>query len=138
MGRDRQIGQVDRSCDSVIDRSLERAAIDPKSARSVALRIQIDDEDAVSRECEIGRQIDHRGGLSDAALLVGARDSLGHSASRSECAHGSTSYHLEPFLPIGRERPTGARKACPKPINGPFPGHCPALIRAVRRAPGGR
>ena len=38
-------------------------------------------------ERQIGRQIDHRRGLADAALLVGAGDRLAHSGPRSKGAH---------------------------------------------------
>jgi hypothetical protein len=40
-------------------------------------------EDAVTEESQIGCEIDHRGGLPDAALLIGAGDRLAHSASCS-------------------------------------------------------
>ena len=71
----------------VVDGAVERGTIDPESARRVALGIEIDDEDVVTEESQIGCEIDHRGGLPDAALLIGAGDRLAHSASCSKHTH---------------------------------------------------
>jgi len=55
------------------------AAIQPKAACGVALGVKIDYENGVSGEGQVGSQVDYRGGLTDATLLVGAGDDLAHS-----------------------------------------------------------
>ena len=77
----------------VVDGTVEGRAIDPEAARGVALGINIDDEDAITGESQIGCEIDHRGGLPDAALLIGAGDRLAHSASTPTRDHHCQFYH---------------------------------------------
>ena len=71
----------------VIGRLDDGGPIDAEPARRVALRVEIDDEDRTPGERQVGRQVDHRGGLADAALLVRACDRLAHSASRPTRYH---------------------------------------------------
>src|SRR5262249_20180246 len=49
-------------------------AIDAEAGRSVALRIEIDDEDALTDRGKRGAELDCGRGLADAALLVGDGD----------------------------------------------------------------
>ena len=55
-------------------------SLDPEAAGGVALGVEVDDEDPLALLSEIGREVDHRGGLPDAALLVGTGDRLAHQA----------------------------------------------------------
>ena len=71
----------------VVDGAVDGGAVDPEAARGVALGIEVDDEDAVTEESQIGCEIDHGGGLPDAALLIGAGDRLAHSTSRPKHDH---------------------------------------------------
>ena len=57
----------------VIGRAVAVAAIDAETGRGVALRIEIDDQHALANRRECRAQIDRRGGLADAALLIGQR-----------------------------------------------------------------
>ena len=57
----------------VIGRAVAVAAIDAETGRGVALRIEIDDQDALANRGECRAQVDRRRGLADAALLVGQR-----------------------------------------------------------------
>jgi hypothetical protein len=68
--------------------------VDAKPARRVALGIQVDDEDAITREGEVASEIHDRRGLADAAFLVGARDRLAHSGSCLALSHDARFYHL--------------------------------------------
>ena len=43
---------------------------DAQSARGVALRIGVDDEHGQATQCEAGGNVDRRGRLTDAALLI--------------------------------------------------------------------
>jgi hypothetical protein len=56
-----------------------RRAVEPEAAGCISLRIEIDDQDTPVFEREIGRQVDDRGGLADAAFLVRAGDNFAHS-----------------------------------------------------------
>ena len=69
----RRVATVD---DGRRTRSDRAGPVDAEAARGVALGVKIDDEDALAGEGEVGRQIDNRRGLSDAALLVGTGDRL--------------------------------------------------------------
>ncbi len=57
----------------VVGRAAAVAAIDAEPGRGVALRIEIDDQDALADRGECGPEIDRCGCLADAALLVGER-----------------------------------------------------------------
>ena len=64
-----------------------RRAVEPHAAGSVALRIEIDDQDTLVFEREIGRQVDDRCGLADAAFLVHAGDDFAHSVFAAVSFH---------------------------------------------------
>jgi hypothetical protein len=83
----RQLLERDRVNDRFIDGAIQGVAIEAEAARGIALWIEVDDENPLSGECEIGREIDHRRGLTDAALLVGTGDRLAHSSSRPDLNH---------------------------------------------------
>ena len=88
--------------------TVERRAVDPEAARGVALGIEVDDEDAITGEGQIGCEIDHRGGLPDAALLIGAGDRLAHSGPPlGTHSRTSNSTIAAPFDPA-RRGPPGA------------------------------
>ena len=57
----------------VIGRAGAVAAIDAEAGRGVALRIEIDDQDALANRCERRAEIDRCGCFSDAALLIRQR-----------------------------------------------------------------
>ncbi len=57
----------------VIGRAVAVAAIDAETRGGVALRIEVDDQDALANCRERGAQIDRCGGLADATLLIGQR-----------------------------------------------------------------
>ena len=57
----------------VIGRAVAGAAIDAETSGGIALRIEIDDQHALANRSECRTQIDRRGGLADAALLIGQR-----------------------------------------------------------------
>ena len=58
---------------SYIDASRSRMLM-PRPVRGVALRIEVDHEGAVAELGQAGAEVDGRGGLADAALLVGDGD----------------------------------------------------------------
>src|SRR5687767_12163656 len=60
---------------------LDGAPVDAESARGIALRVEIDDESTCTGESEVGSQVDHRGRLADAALLVCAGRDPDHERS---------------------------------------------------------
>ena len=51
------------------------------AARGVALRVAVDEQDVAAGEGEGGGEVDRRGGLADATLLIGDGDNLGISVS---------------------------------------------------------
>ena len=55
-----------------------RLAFLADSARQIALRVDVDEEDALVRQCERCGQIDGRGGFSDPTLLIGDGDDPSH------------------------------------------------------------
>ena len=93
----------------VVDRSVEGRAIDPEAARRVALGIEVDDEDAITGESQIGCEIDHRGGLPDAALLIGAGDRLAHSTSAPKHDHHVRILPSTALPPGSADPPEGPR-----------------------------
>ena len=72
-GRDYGIAQRRFADQHVVGRAAAVAAIDAETGRGVALRIEIDDQDALANRSECGPKIDRCGGLADAPLLVGER-----------------------------------------------------------------
>ena len=72
-GRHHRLAQRRFADQHVIGRAGAVAAIDAETGRGVALRIEIDDQHALADRSERGAEIDRRGGLADAALLVGER-----------------------------------------------------------------
>jgi hypothetical protein len=62
--------------EGVVHRAPGLSAIDAEAARGIALRIEVDDEDASALEGQVGRQVDDGRRLADAALLVGTGDGL--------------------------------------------------------------
>src|SRR5664279_867673 len=69
----------------VVHAELERTLVDARAHRRVALRVEVDDEDAAADLRQASRKVHGGGRLADAALLVGdaedARD--GHSHQRA-------------------------------------------------------
>lgn len=55
---------------NIVGRELAIAALDPKAGTRISLRIEIDNQDALADRRQRGRQIDRRGRLSHAALLI--------------------------------------------------------------------
>src|SRR3990170_3777343 len=72
-----------------------RALVDAEPGAGIALRIEVDDEHALPDRRERRPEIDGRGGLADAALLVGERKNA--RAARSEWIHGA-----RPWIGRGR------------------------------------
>lgn len=66
----------------VIGRARAVAAIDAEAGRGVALRIEIDDQDALANRSECRAKVDRRGCFSHATLLIrqrqDARVTMGH------------------------------------------------------------
>ena len=58
----------------VVHRRLEPTVLDPQTGRRVALRVEVDDQDPLADLGQARAEVDRRGGLADAALLVGDRD----------------------------------------------------------------
>jgi hypothetical protein len=81
------LGEGSVSEQSVVEGGREARSVDSEPAGRVALRIEVEDEDSLSRECERGRQIDYGRRLADAALLVGTGDRLTHSGPPRKSAH---------------------------------------------------
>ena len=63
--------------DHVVHRALQVPDVDPEPGAGVALRVEVDDEHPVAEVGEAGAQVHGRGGLADAALLVGDRHDAG-------------------------------------------------------------
>ena len=61
-------------------------ALQAEAAGGVALRIDVDEEDGVAGEREGGGEVDGRGGLADAALLVGDGYHLSFQRVMRHCA----------------------------------------------------
>ena len=80
LGPKRQVGHRHRADDRVVDRCVDRPSVDPEPAGGVPLWVKVDHEDPFAGECQVGRQIDHRGGLANTTLLVGTGDRLAHQA----------------------------------------------------------
>ena len=97
---DRELIECDGVDDRVIDRATERP-VNPEAARRVALRVKVNDEDSISREREIAREVHNCGGLSDAALLVRAGDRLAHSGPHPSVFHRTRFYHQEALFLFG-------------------------------------
>ena len=74
LGRDDGTFELGLAEDQLIAGQRPRLALDAKAGAGVALRVEIDDENAVPRRCQCGRQIDGGRGLADAALLIGDGD----------------------------------------------------------------
>ena len=72
-GRHHRIAQRRCADQHVIGRAAAVAAVDAETGGGVALRIEIDDQDALADRRKRGAEIDRGGGLADAALLVGER-----------------------------------------------------------------
>ena len=140
---------VGRSTDSigprvderVVDGSVGRRRSTPEAARGVALRVEVDDEDAVAGQGEIGREIDDRRGLADAALLVGTGDRLAHLGPRPKMHSRIEFYHCGrlPTDPAASGRtPTGGRSPARigLPARSPQHGVCTwhAALRLTRCA----
>ena len=85
---DREILESEPVDDPVVDGDFERGSVESEAARGVSLGVEVDDEDPLTCDGQEGCQVDHRGGLADAALLVRAGDRLAHSGTHSERTHG--------------------------------------------------
>ena len=68
-------GDAGRSEQDVVDRKRQRPLVDPRAHRRVALRIEVDDDDALAAPRQPGGEVQGRRRLADAALLV--RDAEG-------------------------------------------------------------
>ena len=73
---------------------------------------------AVSGDREIAREIDDRGGLADAALLIGAGDRLDPLGSQPKIIHKHKFYHFRPLHrpagPISQAPPSSAGCDAPR------------------------
>ncbi len=70
-GRDDGVAQRRVADQHVVGRAAAVAAVDAEAGRGVALRIEVDDQHALADRGQRRAEIDRRGGLADAALLVG-------------------------------------------------------------------
>jgi len=62
----------------VVHRELHLAFVDARTHGRVALRVQVDHQDALADASQSSGQIDRGGGFTDAALLVGDTKYFGH------------------------------------------------------------
>jgi len=60
--------------ENVVHRGLQRPGVDAQTGAGIPLRIEIDDEGAITEIGQAGTQVDGGGRLAHAALLVGHRD----------------------------------------------------------------
>ena len=72
-GQDRVL-QIRLACQDIVGRTAPGAPIDTESSRGVTLRIEIDNQHVLADSGKRRAKIDCRGGLADAALLVGDRE----------------------------------------------------------------
>src|SRR5687767_10396765 len=86
---------------------MDGAPVDAEAAGGVALRVEIDDEGSRTGEGEIGRQVDDRGRLADAALLVCAGRDPDHERSAASSVGLPQFYQFRRLLAAYR-RLTGA------------------------------
>ena len=70
-----------RSTSASYEDRANRTTVDAEAARGVTLRVEIDDQGSSAGEGEVGRQVDDRGRLADAALLVCAGRDPDHERS---------------------------------------------------------
>ena len=73
-GRHHGIAQRRFADQHVVGRDVAAAAVDAEAGGGVALRIEVDDQHPLADRGQRGAEIDRRGGLADAALLVGERN----------------------------------------------------------------
>ena len=76
--------------------------VEPGAARRVALRVQVDYQDPMTVQRQIGRETDHSRGLPDAAFLVRAGNDLAHSDAWPEMFHVNEFYRNRPVLAHAR------------------------------------
>ena len=109
----------------VVDVAGGRAlALEADAAREIALRVGVDEEDALVGEGEGGAEVDGGGGFADAAFLVGDGEDSAHEAGLGVCrarnvwsydqtrnavasAHGEDSMEQAPRDSAGGERESG-------------------------------
>ena len=102
----------------IVARQGQRVLVHTAAHRRVALRVEVDQQHPAPRRRERHREVDAGGRLSDAALLVGYRDDLGHGSSRASA--GSSAICPAP----------GSSAMCPAPVRP----RC-ARRRSVRDVP---
>jgi hypothetical protein len=73
--------------DGGVCRRVNGAAIDAEPTRRVALRIEVNDEHALTGKRKVGGEVDDRSGLADAALLVRAGYDVAHSTAKAVRIH---------------------------------------------------
>ena len=97
----------------VIGRAGAVAAIDAEAGRGVALRIEIDDQDALADRSECRAKIDRRGCFSHAALLIGQRQD-----ARVALRHCAGLFVLRFVNHAHRKFPTRPLNASAAPLDG--------------------
>jgi hypothetical protein len=98
---------------NLVDRRQRFALDDAAAGRRVALRIEIDQQHALTDLGETGREIDSRRRLADAALLVGYRE---YSLPNRLCAKSLSreliaAHHYQ--MPLAGRRPAPFRRCTP-------------------------
>ena len=98
--------------EDVRHRSLDGVEVDAEAGRQVRLRVHVDAEDAVSLFRECSGQVDRRGRLADAALLISDRDHVRHLGITSEsvrAARGRRGGERSPAIVPPGTRHSGTR-----------------------------
>ncbi len=67
----------------MVDRRVERALLNPEPRRSVALRIEVDEQASLIGKSKAGREVDGCRGLADTALLVDYRENSSRGPASS-------------------------------------------------------
>ena len=83
LGVDGSFGNGRLAEQHVVDAECELALVDARTHGRIALRVEVDQQHALTDPGQSGGQVDAGGGLADAALLVGNAKDLGHGGASS-------------------------------------------------------
>ncbi len=86
-GRHARLGERRLAAQDIEGRDFTVPVVDAEPGAGIALRVEVDDEQALADGRERRAEIDGGGGLANAALLVGQREDAG--AAAQGCAHGA-------------------------------------------------